>query len=163
MTFNSTDRSGIEPSKLIETLACSPVSLQPNVSALRFATLARIVSRNPSSFNPSKSYVSILSKVLAASAASLLRTKAERASKLFSVFTEISEGNSAFISFLTFVTPSRLARLQSVVLFTFNLSAIASHSIPARYRLQAFCQTSFGILISDTVRTGKESRKESDF
>ena len=155
-------RSGIEPRRLMLTLACSPCSLQPNTSADRFATLPRICSRVDSSLIPSRSYESILSSVAAASAASLERTSADNASRLFSVFTEISEGNESFISRFTFVTPSRLARLQSVVLFTFNLSAIASHSIPARYRLQAFCQTSFGILISNTVRTGKESRKESD-
>ncbi len=45
--------SGIEPSKLIETLAASPCSLHPNTSADRLATEPSICSRVDSSLIPS--------------------------------------------------------------------------------------------------------------
>ena len=137
VTFNSTDRSGIEPSRLIETDAASPCSDQPNTSAERLATEPRIVSRVASSLIPSRSYVSILSNVDAASAASLLRTKADRASKLFSVFTEISEEKIDFASRLNFVRPSLSARFCRVAFFAPSLPAMVPQSLPARYRPRA--------------------------
>ena len=129
LTFTSIDRSGIEPNKLIETLACSPCSLQPNTSAERFATEPRIVSRVASSLIPSRSYVSILSNVEAASAASLLRTKADRLSRLWDLFSLQTVCICAF----TFVMPSRHARLRRVLIGTLKSSAIACHSLPLKY------------------------------
>ena len=137
VTLTSNARSGIDPSKLIETLACSPCSLHPKTSAERFATLPRIVSRVASSLMPSKSYPLTRSSVLAASAARRLRTRTERASKLFSVFTEISETEIDFASRLNFVRPSLSARFCKVAFFAPSLPAIVPQSLPARYKPRA--------------------------
>ena len=137
-TLTSTDcRSGNAPRILIETLDCSPVSAHPNTNAERFATDPRICSRVDSSRIPSSSYESIRSSVDAASAASLLRTRAERASKLFSVFTEISETEIDFASRLNFVRPSLSARFCKVAFFAPSLPAMVPQSLPARYRPRA--------------------------
>ena len=138
VTFTSTPLSGIDPSKLIETLACSPVSDQPKTKAERFATLPRICSRVFSSLIPSKLYPLTRSIVAAASSANFERTKADKASRLFSVFTEISEDRIASVSFLNFVTPSRDALLFRVSTFSPSCSPIAFHPLPETYSAFAF-------------------------
>jgi hypothetical protein len=136
-TTTSVNRSGMLPNRFIETLVASPASDQPNTSADRFATLPRIDSLTDSSFIPSRSYESILSSVEAASAASFERTKAERASKLFSVLTEISETEIDFASRLNFVSPSLSARFCKVAFFAPSLPEMAPQSLPAKYRPRA--------------------------
>lgn len=53
VTWISEILSGIDPRRLIEIEAASPVSDHPNTKAERFATLPRIVSRTDSSLIPS--------------------------------------------------------------------------------------------------------------
>jgi len=157
VTTVSANRSGIDPRRLMLTDVASLCSDQPKTNADRLATEPRIDSLTDSSLMPSRSYESIRSSVAAASAARRFLTIADNDSRL-SVFLLMQ---TVCISLLTFVSPSKDARLLRVVLFTPSLPAIVSQSIPARYRLLACFQTSLGILISGNLRIGKESGKES--